>query len=83
MLYVLSTIFHGNIVNFENFEKHFAVLAAPAALLVTKINHAFIAVKLNFSDTPRAAGGGERSQGLILSFGKSVQPEKYHIFDAD
>ena len=26
---------------------------------------------------------GERDQGLILSFGKSVQHEKCHIFDAD
>ena len=26
---------------------------------------------------------GERGQGLILSFGKSVRHEKCHIFDAD
>ena len=47
MRYVLSMIFHRNIVNFDNI------------------------------------GQQERGQGLVLSFRKSVQHEKCHIFDAD
>ena len=53
------------------------MLTAITALLLTRARRGRSVIQ------QERGGRGEHGQGLILSFRKSVQHEKYHIFYAD